>query len=139
MFPITWYGGKSRFQLRMLAGTPDCPAQPMPSANASENQRASEQAFELCETGLGHMRVILFIAWEVRADRANVPATAIEMMACGNCRRYRQQPTQVVPDGSTEVGEPVVTTMRGPTRTATVPLRGSGSAGRRAHVSTPGS
>jgi RNA polymerase sigma-70 factor, ECF subfamily len=42
----------------------------------------------------------------------------------------RQQPTQVVIDGSTEFGDPVVTTIEFPIRCATAPLRGDGSGGR---------
>jgi hypothetical protein len=52
---------------------------------------------------------------------------------------YRQQPTNVVAEGSTDVGEPVVTMMLWPMRAATAPLRRSGSDGSAVQASSPGS
>src|SRR5262249_45827987 len=51
----------------------------------------------------------------------------------------RQQPIQVVPDGSIPVGEPVVTTILLPITSATAPFRGSGSGGSASHWSAVGS
>jgi hypothetical protein len=72
-------------------------------------------------------------AWEeaFRATAATVAARVAELQ--------RQQPTNVVADGSTEVGDPPVTTILDPIRAATAPLRGSGKDASAHQASSAGS
>src|SRR5436190_387324 len=130
------------------ARPPDAPAPPLPPGfpplpDDDPGDPEQDPTRNASAIVIERIDLIRSLHWLDRAEIAIFSEAGMPVLATTEIRRsstpQRQQPTNVVAEGSTEVGDPPMTTTREPIRAATAPLRGSGNDGRAHQASTTGS